>query len=277
MIRIFSDTSTLYSSAEARRAGFTVAPLSVSIRGKSYLELDELSAEELIGMIDAEHLPVSSQPAAGQIAALYQQYPQDEILNITMAEGLSGTYASAAAAASLCEGQQITVLNSRTLCGPHRYLVQNAVRMADEGASLPEIVQRTEELMTTAKSFLIPADFGYLRRGGRLSPLVSYVGQAVRFAPLLTQTPSGSRLSLAGVRRSFSLAVAAAIHSFLELGVNEGWRLYIAHAGAPRLAQQAHRLLGAAFAHTPIKVLPLSPAFVTHGGPGCVALQAIRA
>lgn len=277
MIRIFSDTSTLYSSAEARRAGFTVAPLSVSIRGKSYLELDELSAEELIGMIDAEHLPVSSQPAAGQIAALYQQYPQDEILNITMAEGLSGTYASAAAAASLCEGQQITVLNSRTLCGPHRYLVQNAVRMADKGASLPEIVQRTEELMATAKSFLIPADFGYLRRGGRLSPLVSYVGQAVRFAPLLTQTSSGSRLSLAGVRRSFSLAAAAAIHSFSELGVNEGWRLYIAHAGAPRLAQQAHRLLHAAFAQTPIEVLPLSPAFVTHGGPGCVALQAIHA
>lgn len=277
MIRIFSDTSTLYSSAGAEKAGFTVAPLSVSIRDKSYLEFDELSSDELIGMIDAEHLPTSSQPAAGRIAELYAQYPEDEILNITMADGLSGTYASAEAAARLCEGQKIAVLNSRTLCGPHRYLVQNAVRMAGEGADLAEILQRTNELMETAKSFLIPSDFGYLRRGGRLSPLVSYVGQAVRFVPMLTPTPQGSRLVLAGVKRNFALAVTTAIHTFAEMGVGEGWRLYVTHAGAPRLAQQAQRLMHAAFPTAVLEVLPLSPAFVTHGGPGCVALQAIRA
>lgn len=277
MIRIFSDTSTLYSSAEAEQAGFTVAPLSVTIRDKSYLEFDELSSDELIDMIDAEHLPTSSQPAAGRIAELYAQYPEDEILNITMADGLSGTYASAEAAARLCEGQKIAVLNSRTLCGPHRYLVQNAVQMANEGAGLAEILQRTNELMDTAKSFLIPSDFGYLRRGGRLSPLVSYVGQAVRFVPMLTPTPQGSRLVLAGVKRNFALAVTAAIHTFTELGVGEGWRLYVTHAGAPKLAQQAQRLMHTAFPKAVLEVLPLSPAFVTHGGPGCVALQAIHA
>ena len=277
MIRIFSDTSTLYSSAEAAAAGFTVAPLSVAIRGKSYLEFDELSSDELIGMIDAENLPTSSQPAAGRIAELYAQYPADEILNITMADGLSGTYASAEAAARLCEGQKITVLNSRTLCGPHRYLVQNAVCMANEGAGLADILQRTGELMDTAKSFLIPSDFGYLRRGGRLSPLVSYVGQAVRFVPMMTPTPQGNRLTVAGIKRNFALAVTAAIHTFTEMGVGEGWRLYVTHAGAPKLAQQAQRLMHTAFPKAVLEVLPLSPAFVTHGGPGCVALQAIHA
>lgn len=277
MIRIFSDTSTLYSSAEAESAGFTVAPLSVTIRDKSYLEFDELSSDALIDMIDAEHLPTSSQPAAGRIAELYAQYPEDEILNITMADGLSGTYASAEAAARLCEGQKITVLNSRTLCGPHRYLVQNAVRMAEEGAELAQILQRTNELMDTAKSFLIPSDFGYLRRGGRLSPLVSYVGQAVRFVPMMTPTPQGSRLTVAGVKRNFALAVTAAIHTFTEMGVGEGWRLYVTHAGAPKLAQQAQRLMHTAFPKAVLEVLPLSPAFVTHGGPGCVALQTIHA
>ena len=40
MVRIISDTSTLYSSAQAREAGFDVAPLSVTIGGKSYLDLN---------------------------------------------------------------------------------------------------------------------------------------------------------------------------------------------------------------------------------------------
>lgn len=278
MIRIVSDTSTLYSPAQARKAGFSVAPLSVSIRGKSYREFDEIGPEEFIGMIDAGHLPTSSQPPAGEIAALYDQSMGDTIINIAMADGLSGTYASAAAAAKMSgNAPNITVLNSRTLCGPHRYLVENAVRMARAGADADEIVRRTEQLSRTAKSFLIPSDFAYLRRGGRLSPLVSYVGQVVRFSPLLTQTPDGARLTLAGVKRSFLQAAQAAAHTFKEIGVDQDWRLYITHAQAEREAKQARRLLRALFPKTPVEILPLSPVFITHGGPGCVALQAIHA
>lgn len=278
MIRIFADTSTLYSSEQARQAGFTVTPLTVTVRDKTYREFDEISPEAFLGLIDAEHLPTSSQPSAGDVLQLYEQYPGDTILHITMADGLSGTYASAAAAAGLCEGgQKITVFNSRTLCGPHRYLVENAVRMLQAGADGDAILRRTRQLAETSKSFLIPSDFDYLRRGGRLSPLVSYVGRAVRFSPLLTPTPDGKRLTLAGVKRSFLHAAQAAAHTFAEMGVDADWRLYITHAGAPLLAGQARKLFRLRFPQTPVEVLPLSPVFITHGGPGCVALQAIHA
>ena len=40
MVHIVSDTSTLYSTAQAREAGFAVAPLSVTIAGKNYREFD---------------------------------------------------------------------------------------------------------------------------------------------------------------------------------------------------------------------------------------------
>ena len=36
MVRIISDSSTLYSTAQARKTGFAVSPLSVTIAGKSY-------------------------------------------------------------------------------------------------------------------------------------------------------------------------------------------------------------------------------------------------
>jgi fatty acid-binding protein DegV len=121
MVRIVADTSTLYSTAQAREAGFAVSALSVTIAGKSYREFDEISAEEFVAIIRQGHMPTSSQPALGEVEALYNEFAGEEILNIAMAHGLSGTYTSAVAASQLCDhADNITVVNTRTLCGPHR-------------------------------------------------------------------------------------------------------------------------------------------------------------
>jgi len=276
MVRIVSDTSTLYSSAQAREAGFAVAPLSVTIGGGSYREFDEISSEDFVALIRQGNMPTSSQPAVGEVCAMYEQYPHEEILNISMADGLSGTYASAVAAAELCGSERITVLNSRTLCGPHRYLVEKAVELANRNLSMAQILERMEALMATGKSYLIPADFGYLRRGGRLSPLVSYVGQAAKLAPVLTQTEDGRQLTIATVRRSFAQAIQHVGKALQGHGVGENWRIYITHASAPHLAEQAHRLLEKVFPTALFEIHPLSPAFITQGGPSCVAVQVIR-
>ena len=188
MVRIVSDTSTLYSTAQAEQAGFAVSPLSVTINGKSYREFDEIRSEQFVSIIHEGHMPTSSQPAVGEIAAMYERYAGEEIINIAMAEGLSGTYNGAVAAAGMIDDGDITVINSRTLCGPHRYMVEKAVEMAKNGAGKDEIVAHAEQLMDSAKSYLMPADFDYLRRGGRLSPLVSYVGKTIKLVPMMTSS-----------------------------------------------------------------------------------------
>ena len=277
MIRILSDTSTLYSTSQAREAGFSVSPLSVTINGNTYREFDEISAEDFTAIIRSGHLPVSSQPAVGEVLELYEAYPEDEIINISMAAGLSGTYDSAVAAAELCDHKErITVVNTRTLCGPHRYLVEKAVEWAKKGHSVAEIRERLEEKMNTAKSFLMPADFDYLRRGGRLSPLVSHVGKVANLVPVMTQTEDGRRLTIAGVRRGFPQGVKFVSKALEKLGVGSGWRVYITHADARQVAENAAKELRAAMPEAIYEILPLSPAFITQGGPGCVAIQAIR-
>ena len=277
MVRILSDTTTLYSTEQAKQAGFNVAPLSVTIAGKTYREFDEISSKEFVSIIHQGHMPTSSQPAIGEVAALYEQYPDDELLNISMAKGLSSTYDSAVAAKELCDhSDHITVINSRTLCGPHRYIVEKATQMAAEGASLKEITDRVEELMLTAKSYLIPSDFSYLRRGGRLSPLVSYVGQAVQLAPILTQTEDGCQLTMAAVRRGFKQAVTHVGKLLSERCTGSGWRIYITHADAQQSAEQALILLKALIPSATFEIHPLSPVFITQGGPSCVAIQAIH-
>ena len=276
MVRIVSDTSTLYSTTQAREAGFAVSPLSVTIAGESYREFDEINSEEFVAIIQKGHMPTSSQPAVGEVAALYEQYPEDEILNVTMALGLSGTYTGALAAAQLCDNQdKITVVNSRTLCGPHRYLVERAVEMAGEGKTVAEIVTWLEEKMDTAKSYLMPADFGYLRRGGRLSPMVSYVGQVAGLAPVMTQTEDGKQLAVASIRRGFANAIKYVAGALEKREVGKGWRVYISHAAVPEKAAQAQEILQKVIPDAVYEILPLSPAFITQGGPGCIAVQII--
>jgi len=277
MIRIVSDTSTMYSTTQAEAAGFHVSPLSVTIAGKSYREFDEISAEEFVAIIRQGHMPTSSQPAIGEVEELYQRFAGDEIINIAMASGLSGTYNSAVAAAQMCDNcNDITVINTRTLCGPHRYMVEKAVAWVKEGLSKDAIVAKLNALMDSARSFLVPADFDYLRRGGRLSPLVSYVGKAANLTPIMTQTEGGERLTVAGIRRGYPHAVKYICEQLKKAGIGEGWQVQISHAGAQDKAEMTRDVLQQAMPGAEYKIYPLSPAFITQGGPGCVAVQYVK-
>ena len=274
MVRIISDTSTLYSTTQAEEAGFSVSALSVTIAGKSYKEFDEITSDEFVDIIRQGHMPTSSQPAIGDVEVLYNRFSEDEIVNVSMAHGLSGTYTSASAAAQLCEhADNITVVNTRTLCGPHRYMVEKCVEWAKNGLSRMEIVEKLNKLMDSAKSYLVPADFDYLRRGGRLSPLVSYVGKAANLTPIMTQTDNGERLTAASIRRGYSHAVKYVVEQLVKAGVGKGWQVQISHAGALDKAEQALKALKAAMPEAEFHIYPLSPAFITQGGPGCVAVQ----
>ena len=277
MVRIISDTSTLYSTRQAREAGFAVSPLSVTIGGKSYREFDEISSDEFVEIINQGHMPTSSQPAIGEVSALYEEFAGEQILNIAMAHGLSGTYMSAVAAADLGENaEDITVVNTRTLCGPHRYMVEQAVAMAKNGASLEELLAWLNKRVDTAKSFLIPADFDYLRRGGRLSPLVSHVGKLAGLAPVMTQTEDGTQLTVASIKRGFKHAVKYCVDDLEKKGIGKGWKIYISHAAAPEKADQALEQLRAAMPEAAFEIVPLSPAFITQGGPKCMAIQIVE-
>ena len=277
MIRIVSDTSTMYSTLQAKEAGFYVSPLSVTIAGKSYREFDEMDSKTFVDLVRQGNMPSSSQPSIGDVMELYEQFPDDEIINIAMADGLSGTYASASSAAESSENRErITVLNTRTLCGPHRYLVEQAAKMAQNGAKKEEILSWLQKRIDSAKSYLMPNDFDFLRRGGRLSPLVSYVGKTIKLAPVMTQSDDGCKLTAAGVKRSFKQAIQFVAESLVRKGVGKGWKVYITHADAPELAEQAVEIVKKAIPDASYEVLLLSPAFITQGGPNCVAVQVVE-
>ena len=180
MVKIITDSSTLYTPEEAKRLGFEAVPLCVSIgdmEGRDLL----IDMKDFYERIARGELPRSSQPPIGDVLDVFEQYKDEEIINISMADGLSGTYQTACGAREMSENKEkITVVNTMTLCGPHRYMVEKAQKMSEAGCTKQEILDWLEEAKVKTKSFLIPQDFAFLKRGGRLPPMAATLGSVLK-------------------------------------------------------------------------------------------------
>ena len=277
MVKIMTDTSTLYSVEDGKKIGLTVVPLSVSLGDKTYREFEDIDTARFLNMLKDGGIPSSSQPALGEIIHAYEGLQGHDVINITIADGLSGTYGTAVQAKAMVKNsEEITVINSGTLCGPHRYVVQFALAMADAGRQAKDIMEAVTEKLKHQVSFLMPVDFGFLRRGGRITPLAAAMGTILRFVPVLTQTPDGKRLERAALSRNFGLAMKVVLDKLAALGAGDGTLVSVSHAGNPDHGSKAVEAVKERFPKAKVELLALSPAFIVQGGPGCVAVQMIR-
>ena len=92
----------------------------------------------------------------------------------------------------------------------------------------------------------------------------------------MTQTEESTQLMVAGVRRGFASAVKFVTKALVNRGGGAGWKSYITHGGVKHMAEQAHKIVSEAIPDASYEIMPLSPAFITQGGPGCVAIQIVR-
>lgn len=177
-VQIITDSSTLYTVEEARRAGFEAVPLCVHIGDAEGRDL-QMDMGDYYEKIRCGQIPRSSQPSIGDVVEAYEAHLEKDIINIAMTDGLSGTYQSACSAGKMAKNShRVTVFNSRTLCGPHRYMVERALEMKAEGCSAGEILGWLEKSSGQTESFLIPQDFTFLKRGGSQRHYRIFKGEA---------------------------------------------------------------------------------------------------
>ena len=277
MIRIISDSSSLYSEKKGQEKNITIASLTVHINGKSYREYEDIETEEFINIINEGHIPTSSQPSIGHVVDMYNQYEEDEIINISMADGLSGTYNSACVARGMAENpERIHVINSETLCGPQKYLVDLAAALVEEGKECKEIVDEINKALKESKSYLIPHDFDYLVRGGRISSIVGKIGSAIKLVPVMTMSDDKKSLVKFTTKRTYKKAVQKIIEQMTKDGINSEHKLYIYHACNEDGAEEIKKIILSAIPDADIEVGLLGPAFTTQGGPGCISIQHIK-
>lgn len=274
-MRIIADTASLISPAQGAEMGLTIVPVCVAVDGKTYKDYADISSEEFLRLIEEGGVPSSSQPSVGDVLEVYEE-SREETVFITVGDGLSGGYQTAMGAKnSLEESDHIHVINSKTLAGPLRYLVKKALALRDQGCSLAKLKENLQRSIESSRSFVVPADFEFLKRSGRLTPIAAKVGGVLKLLPVLTQTEDKTRIKPVTVKRTWKSAIAAVLQQLQAAGVDAQHLISICHAGTPEHAETVSRQVREAFPGTETEILQLSPALITHGGPGCIVIQSV--
>ena len=275
-MHIISDTSTLYSPAEGAALGVHIIPASIIYRDKAYRDFIDITTDKFLHLVRTGATPTSSQPAIGDLLDVFEE-SDEETLALFIGDGLSGGYANAVGARNTLEDPSpIHILDTRTLAGAERYLLEKAVRLRSKGLSLSAIEAQLQHSIDASVSYVIPADFEFLKRSGRLTPIAAKISSIIKIVPVMTQTPDMKKITLLTIKRSVRKAAEAIIENMKKVGVDASYKFYVCHGGDLTAAEVARDQLLAAFPGAVLELLPLSPAMITHGGPDCVLFQAIR-
>lgn len=275
-MKIITDTSALYSKQEGKELGIDVIPACTLVNQEVYRDYEDISSGAFLELIKQGEIPKSSQPAIGDLMDLFED-TQEDILYLTIGDGLSGTYQSAMGARNCAkQKERIYIVDTKTLGGAQRYLVEKAMKLKKEGKGIEEIVRKVSKSIVSSVSFVIPTDFSFLKRSGRLTPFVAAISSVIKLVPVLTQTEDMKQIKPFAVKRSTRKALDAVIEHFKTMGVNREYIISICHADDRNIAEDAAKQIRNHFVDTTIDIFQLSPALIAHGGPGCITIQAIH-
>lgn len=280
MVKIVTDSASQYSKKQAKEIGVYLAPLMVNVEKISYRDYEEITDLQLLQMINEGKVPSTSQPSIGEKIDIYNEIiaQGDEVIDIAMADGLSGAYQAACTAKESCgDPDKVTVINSKTLCVPEHVLVSHAAQMARNGATKEQILEMLEKSIPTDDSFMIPIDFQFLLRGGRTNNASAFLGGLLKLIPVIRDNDDATRLEKYAIVRTYKKAIKIMMDHFEEKGVDSTYTFCLAHAFNEELAFKAKEMICSRFGQdVKVIILPMAPSFIVQGGPGCLAFQAIK-
>ena len=183
-VRIIVDSSTDVS--EKYREKIQFVPLTVRFGDKEYLDGVELSKHQFYEMlVESDVLPTTSQATPAAFAEYLESVASagDSAVVITLSSKLSGTYQSAVLAAE--DYPNIYVVDSQSVAIGTGVLAQYAVELAQQGMGAEEIAQVLTQQRENVCVVALLDTLEYLKKGGRISKTVAFVGGALAIKPVV--------------------------------------------------------------------------------------------
>ena len=206
-VRIITD-STVDLTPDVR-ARVKVVPLSVRFGDQEFQDSVTITAEKFYEMlVKIEELPTTSQPTPVAFEDAYREAVEagDEVVCITIASKLSGTYQSATIAAEEFPGK-VFVVDSRTAAIGSGALTEYALQLADQGMGGEQILKELMEKREKVRLYAIVDTLEYLKKGGRLSSTVALVGGLLNVKPIICVDEAGE-IKVPGKARGMKNAFA---------------------------------------------------------------------
>ena len=199
-----------------------------------------------------------------------------DVLYVAFSSGLSTTVNSAhMAAAELKESypdRKIIIVDTLAASAGGGLMVYMAVAKKNEGATIEENAAYIESLVPQHCIWFTVDDLEYLKRGGRVSPLVAFAGGVLGIKPVLQMDEEGHLVKVS-TARGRKKAIEALAEKYAELSYEEkNTPIFISHAEAENDAKQLADILMQRHGAEVTLITEIGPVIGSHAGPGTIAL-----
>lgn len=275
-MKIIADSSCLYTPQEAKEKNVEIIPVGVIINNQIYKDYIEISPNELLNKLNNGILPTTSQPNIGEVLDLID-HTHEEMLVMSVGDGLSGTYQNINMAKNMSSNSnEIHVIDTQTLAGAYHYLVDKAAKLKEDGLDINHVIHHLQDSIQNSFSCVIPCDFNFLKRCGRLTPIAANLMGLIKVVPVLTLSEDRKKIEVFSVNRTIKKAIDGIIKHLNEMGVNENYIVSICHVGVFDKAQEILNTIKGKINDATYEIRELSPSLMLHGGPGCILIHAIK-
>jgi DegV family protein with EDD domain len=166
-----------------------IIPINVHFGEKTYIQNVDLSLADFYRLVDdkSNPFPKTSQPSPHQFVEFYKKnfQPGDTVISMHVTSKLSGTYASAVAAAQELKGvYNIIPIDSMGGSIGTGFMCRFARQMERSGKSADEIVRYVESVRSRINIILTLDTLEYARRSGRVGTLSAALASALNVKPI---------------------------------------------------------------------------------------------
>lgn len=265
--------STAYLPAEViREHDIRIVPLRVNMEGASLREGQDIDNAEFFRRLrTAKTLPTTSQPPAGEFAAVYRELGQDggSIVSIHISGNLSGTVAAAEAARRMLPELDIHILDSRITCLGLGFVVWEAAKARAAGRPLADVLARAEEVIQNITAFFMVDDLNYLHKGGRIGAAQAFLGSLLAVKPILAMKKAEGIISVHDKVRTKKKALERLVELTAQACAGqEKVTASVLDADDKETRRELEGQLAAALPHAELIPSEFGPVIGTHVGPG---------
>ena len=276
---VFTDSGCDVSPEVLAQWGVPFVSMSFAFDGeeKEYLNTDITNKEFYDRMRQGAHAKTSAVNAdtfARAFAPILEE--GKDILYVAFSSGLSTTVNSAhMAARDLKEtypDRKIVIVDTLAASAGSGLMVYLAVEKRNAGVSLEGNAEYIESLTAHNCIWFTVDDLEYLKRGGRVSPLVAFAGGILGVKPVLQMDNEGHLVKVSTARGRKN-SIKALADKYAELSYAEkNTPVFISHADCEADANELANILTQKYGAKVTLITEIGPVIGSHAGPGTVAL-----
>ena len=183
-VRIITDSTVDVSPASS--AKLTRVPLTIFFGTEEYIDGVTISHHEFYEKLVASNvLPTTSQPTPAAWEAAFEEATAagDSVVVLTISSKLSGTYQSACIAAA--DFDNVYVVDTLHAAAGAGCLAEYALQLVDQGMAAKDIAETLTRERENLRLFAVLDTLEYLKKGGRISGTVAFVGGMLSIKPVI--------------------------------------------------------------------------------------------